>query len=44
MRKLITLGMLCILIAYLGLGVSAVTGASAQESFATVSIESLPPM
>lgn len=37
MRKLTTLLISCLLIAYLALGVSAATGATAQESFATVS-------
>ncbi len=37
MRKLTTLVLIFILISYLALGVSAATGASSQESFATVS-------
>lgn len=39
MRKLTTLTLIVLLISYLALGVSATTGASSQESFATVSAD-----
>lgn len=39
MRKLTSLGLCCLLIAYLAVGVCAATGVSGQESFATVSAD-----